>query len=201
MSRLAIFLAASALAVAAVIVFLLTTNRLDVAVEDETDSVPSTEETTTPESAADLTRSNTLGATADTTESAKPAVENDSAVVSTPPSASYVPGQFDAPEQLQVAVYGVVSEFQSKYVTFVDDMKCDSGNCRIVIKIAAKSGISSKASELMSSINSRLADNPLTSEVMVGVVSVSFSDNGDGRVEFVTMLRPKPDPSEQGSVS
>ena len=105
----------------------------------------------------------------------------------------YKVGQFDAPEQLQVAVYQGLNEEQTKYSAYLDDMRCESGDCEILIRIVTHSGLSSAAADMMTRINKRLEENVLTADVIMGLRLVQNLENGAGRIELVTMPRPQKD--------
>jgi hypothetical protein len=106
----------------------------------------------------------------------------------------YVVGAFDAPEHLQIAVYRAVNEEHEGYVAFVDNMECDSGDCEINIRIVAPNKLSERVADVFQRINAHLADNPLTSQVMVGIRSMQIDANRDARLALATMPRTLEDP-------
>jgi len=111
-------------------------------------------------------------------------------------SRDYVPGYFDAPEHLQTGVYKAINEPRSSFTCFVENMECVSGNCNILIRVTAASGLMTKAADLMASINSQFEESSLTEGIVVGIVSVRPDENGEGLIEFVTMKKPIADGSE-----
>ncbi len=105
----------------------------------------------------------------------------------------YKVGQFDAPEQLQIAVYQGLNEAQTNYSTYLDDMRCESGDCEIVIRLETFSGRSSVAADVMARINKHLEENILTADIIIGLRRLEMVEKGVARIELVTMPRPQKD--------
>lgn len=103
----------------------------------------------------------------------------------------YKVGRFDAPEQLQIAVYQGLNEVQANYSTYLDDMRCESGDCEIVIRVETLSGRS--VADLVERINGHLEENVLTADIIIGLRRLEMVDKGVARVELVTTPRSQKD--------
>ncbi len=92
-------------------------------------------------------------------------------------------------EKIEAAVYNLVSGVEMPTYGYVNDFSCESNACSMGIHLTETSGLMSNAAKVMTNLNTALLSTGATSDVQVGMVSVSPNDSGEGVIRLVTMER------------
>lgn len=95
----------------------------------------------------------------------------------------------EAKEKIEAAVYDLVSGVEMPTYGYVNDFSCESNACSIGIHLTETSGLMSNAANVMTHLNTALLSTDATSDVQVGMVSVSPNESGEGVIRLVTMER------------
>lgn len=95
----------------------------------------------------------------------------------------------EAKERIEAAVYDLVSGVEMPTYGYVNDFSCESNSCSIGIHLTETSRMSSNAAKVMTNLNTALLSTDATSDVQIGLVSVSPNESGEVVIRLVTMER------------